>query len=89
MLQGLCRFRVDGNEKILVRTGEQPVNDAFVPRSNALNQAIVSATKPLYVELLPRLDLVYSPQFCRQDDPAFGGDGNLHRSKGNNISCNS
>ena len=68
-------------QKVLVRTGEQPVDGALVPRSNAPNEAIVSTIKTLHVELLLRLDPVQLQEFGRQDNLAFGRDGSLHRSK--------
>jgi hypothetical protein len=57
-----------------VRTGEQPVEGALVPRSNAPNEAIVSTIKTLDFEFLPRLDPVHLPEFCRQNDLALGRD---------------
>ena len=66
--QGIGRLRVDGNKKILVRTGEQPFDGALVRWSNAPGKAIVSTIKTLDVELLPRLDPVHLPEFCRQNN---------------------
>jgi hypothetical protein len=54
-----------GDEKILPRTGEQPVNGALVQRSRTPDQAIVPAIDTLDVELLPRLDSVHPPELRR------------------------
>jgi len=67
-----------GTKKILVWTGEPPVDGALVPRSNAPSQAIVATIKALDVELLPRLNPVYLPELCRQNNLALGRDGSLH-----------
>jgi hypothetical protein len=48
-----------GTKKILVRTLKQQGDGALVPRSNASNEAIVSATNAFDVELLPRLNPVH------------------------------
>jgi len=71
----------------VVRTGEQPVEGALVPRSNAPNEAIVSTIKTLDFEFLPRLDPVHLPEFCRQNDLALGRDGGLHASKISSYLC--
>src|ERR1700724_2252888 len=79
--QGIGRLRVDRNKKILVRTGEQPFNGPLVRWSNVTGKAIVSTIKTLDVELLPRLDPVHLPEFCRQNNLALGRDGSPHESK--------
>src|ERR1700735_1642078 len=75
--QGIGRLRFDGNKKILVRAGEQPIDGALVPRSNAPTQAIVSTIKTLDGKLLTRLDPVHLPEFCWQNNLALGRDGRL------------
>lgn len=37
-----------------------------------------SEINALDIELLPRLDSVHLPEFCRQDNLALGRDGSLH-----------
>ena len=64
-----------------MRTSEQPVYGALVPRSGAPNEAIISTIKTLDVELLPGLDPVHMPEFCWQNNLAFGGNASLHESK--------
>jgi hypothetical protein len=41
-------------------------------------RAIVPLIETLHIECLPRFNVVHMPEFCRQDDLAFGGDGGLH-----------
>jgi len=64
-----------------VGTSEQPVYGALVSRSSAPNETIVSTIKTLDVELLPGLDPVHLPQFCWQNNLAFGRDASFHESK--------
>ena len=78
VLQGIGSRRVDRNKKVLVRTAEQPVDGALAPRSSAPNEAIVSTSKALDVELLPRLNPVHLPELCGQNNLALGRDGRLH-----------
>ena len=60
---------------------EQPVDDPIVSRSGTPDEAIVSAIETLYVELLPRFDMIHLPEFRRQNDLAFGRDASLHERK--------
>ena len=64
-----------------MRTGEQPVDGALVLPGGTPDEAIVPTIETLDVELLPRLNTVHLPEFCRQNDLALGGDGGLHAGK--------
>src|SRR5689334_14796025 len=75
------QLRVDGHEEVLLRTGEQPVDGALVPRSRTPDEAIVPTIDTLDIELLPRFDAVHLPKLGRQNDLALGGDGGLHAGK--------
>src|SRR5438128_4084 len=56
--QRIRRLRVDADEEVLLRTGEQPVDGAFVRRSRPPDEAIVPTVETLDLELLPRFDTV-------------------------------
>ena len=75
------RPRVDGHEEVLLRTGQQPIDGAFVLRSRSPQKAIVPPIEPLDIEHLSRFHPVHLTDFCRQNDLALGGDGSLHGSK--------
>ena len=65
------QLRVDGHREVLLRTGEQPVNGALVPRNRTPHESVIPTIDSLDidsldVESLPRFDTVHSPEFCRQ-----------------------
>jgi hypothetical protein len=66
------------SRKSLVRSGEQSVDKAFVPASRAADEAVLTATKTLYVEFLSWFDAVQTADLCRQNNLALGGNGGLH-----------
>lgn len=70
---------VDGHEEVLLRTGEQPVDGAFVLRNRTPDEAIVPMIEALDVKHLPRFDTVHLPELCRQNDlavaPSSEGEG--------------
>ena len=69
-----------GTKKILVRAGEEPIDGALVPRSNAPNEAIVSTIQTLDAELLARrpeeVEIVSLPR------PSFEGDNSHGNARG-------
>ncbi len=79
--QRIRRLGVDGHEKVLLRTGYQPIDGAFVLRSRSPDKAIVPPVEPLDIEHLSRFHPVHLTEFCRQNDLALGGYGSLHKSK--------
>jgi hypothetical protein len=85
--RGIGRFRFDRKKKVLVRTREQPVYGTLVSWSSAPNEAIVATIKTLDVELLPRLDPVHLPEFCWQNNLAFGRDASLHQYEISSYLC--
>jgi hypothetical protein len=79
--QRVGRFRVDRRKKALVRTYKQPIDCAAVLRSRAPGEAMVSAIKALYLELLARYGTIHLAEFRRQYDLALGRNGGLHKGK--------
>ena len=79
--QRIRRLRVDRDEKVLPRTGEEPFNGALVRRSRTPDEPIIPMIDTLDVELLPRFDTVHPPELGRQNDLALGRDGGLRAGK--------
>ena len=72
---------LDRNEEALLRTVQQPIDDACVRRRRPADESVLPRLDAFDVELLARLDAVLAPNLGRQHDLPLRGDGGLHRGK--------
>ena len=74
-----CRSTgVDRDEIALLRTGQQPVHQAFIWRRRDASQPILVGVESLDLELLARLDAIPLAKLRWQHDLTLGRDGRFH-----------